>query len=199
MKTMTYNNFFQHSLKQFKYLLLVVLAFYCFPALSNNFAPSVVSKLSSTQIVRGLDFKAHKPTGLSKLESGKFIGYSHKIGNNNVLDFSLNTYVYTDESNDALEWVIGVEHELLVVNFCNNQATNNKYIEVMSRYPLNNEISINGYMSNNNDGYLTRQDYAVAVTYSHANTLEIAAGYSDRETHAQLTDGNLFVNVVGRF
>ena len=199
MKTKTYH-FFENKpqSKLISALLSVGLALCCPAVFAENNAQSVVSKLNSIQIIRGLDYQAQKSLGLNKLESGKFIGYSHKIGNKDVLDFSVNTYLYTDDSNNSVEWIIGVEHKLLNVNFYNNQATNKKYIEVVSRYPVNNSFSINGYLGKDNNGVATKQDYAVALAYS-ANDIEIAAGYSDRESHAQLTDGNVFVNVVGRF
>ncbi len=199
MKTATFKLLASFTVRQPQSLLLAVLAFCCFPAQCDNVAQSVVSKLNSIQIIRGIDYQTQKSNGLNKLESGKFIGYSHKLGDKNLLDFSVNTYLYTDDANDSVEWIIGVEHENLVINYYNNQVTNNQYVEVISRYPVNHSLSINGYMSNNNDGHQIRRDYAVAVAYFHTKDLEIAAGYSDRETHAQLTDGNIFVNVVGHF
>lgn len=126
-------------------------------------------------------------------------GYSLDITDELWLDLSVTSYQYTGESDASLEWKIGLGHEFFEINYHHDQDLDTNYLELNTNYPLNAMWSVNGHIGSNDDGDESYYDYAVFVTYSVAESIEVSGGYSEHEFDEEGAEGAFFLDLHSSF
>jgi hypothetical protein len=130
---------------------------------------------------------------------GKHVSYTQKFNKLLGIDVALDTKLYTNKKDKSFEWVVGVVTDLFNVNVKADQNRNRERIEVTSTYPVNKNLRVKGYISNRQQGKREFQDYSVGIAYSVNPSVEITAGYADRELKRVDAQSNVFLNVNGVF
>jgi hypothetical protein len=184
------------------YFLSVVFAclFYSSASYANNL---LTDEFETNQFMSKLSLKLNMNeddvTSKSILKQGRFVGFSHKFSQLLGIDLSLDTYLYTSPTDNSFRWIVGVVTDLFIVNYKTDQTTQHDRIEFISNYPLNETLRLKGYASSQQDGKDQFKDYSVGIAYSFNSSLEISAGYADRELKKVETQSNVFVNISGVF
>lgn len=166
-------------------------------------ATSAYDELSSTtvnpKLWQKIDLNKQNMSPKNKLKKGTFVGYSHNVSKYLGLDLSVDSYIYSNKSDNSFAWVIGVVSDLFKLNYHLDQKEKNEYVEVVTHYPLSDSLRVTGYAGNKNDGKYEYKDYSVGLAYSVNTSVEISAGYADRELKKSDAEGNLFLNINGTF
>jgi hypothetical protein len=164
----------------------------CFANSLNN--EELISTLVNPKLWQKVNQKEN-----NTLQDGTFVGYSHNFNKYFGLDLSIDSYVYTNQTDNSFAWVVGFVGKLFKLNYHIDQKEKNEYVELITRYPLNSSLSLTGYAGNKNDGTDEYRDYSVGLAYSLTKHVEISAGFADRELKKSDAEGNLFLNINGTF
>ncbi|MCF2949758.1 hypothetical protein L0668_16690 [Paraglaciecola aquimarina] len=143
--------------------------------------------------------KDNQQEATHKLIRNKFVKYSHNVHKYLGVDLSVDAYLYTNKSDNSFKWIVGMVSDLFKVRYQTGNIANNDHLEISSSYPISKRVRVRGYASNKQNGNKKYQDYSLGLAYSPSQSLEIFAGYSDREIKQAAEEGNLFLNVKGRF
>jgi hypothetical protein len=200
MGNMIYN--FTH--KQFslvkKCILAVVLlgtSTCCFANSLNN--EELISISVNQTLWQKINLKEENTASRSALKDGTFTGYSHNFRKYFGLDVSVDSYIYTNESDNSFAWAVGFVGKLFKLNYHIDQEEKNEYVEVITHYPLNGSLSLTGYAGKKYVGEDEYQDYSVGLAFSLNKSVEISAGFADREFKKIDAENNVFLNINGTF
>lgn len=194
--SLLHNRFFATK-ALFFFVVIVCLSQSC---LANSLSTvGLNTNTANVKLWQKANLTQNQNTSNNVLEEGTFVGYSHNFSKNLGVDLSVDSYVYTNKSDNSFAWVVGFVSEVFKLNYHIDQKAKNQYLEVVTHYPLSESLSLTGYAGNQQDGSDVYRDYSVGLAFALTTSVNISAGIADRELKTSDAEGNVFFNINGIF